>query len=114
MPQQSLDYRATLSDRGQPNKRRVTTAAWVAAGIAVIVNGGVLLWAAETTGSGALVIMIMLGPVANAAMALVSLGFIPLVRRLAAGAPIAPYVLTGTLVPTSAIVVDGICIIAMK
>jgi hypothetical protein len=113
MSQQTLDYRSPLSDSGQPYKRRVTTAALVATGIAVTVNAGLLVWAAGTTAWGALSIMIMIGPSTNAVMALVSLGFIPLLRRRVAGAPILPYVLTGTLVPVAAIAVDGICILAM-
>jgi hypothetical protein len=114
MSQQTLDRRSQLSDRGQPNKRSVTVAALVAATIALVVNTGLVLVAAADRSWGALGILIMVGPITNGVMALASLAFIPLVRRLAAGAPIGPYVLTGTLLPIGAIIVDGICILSME
>src|SRR4051812_12099410 len=113
MSHQILEYRSPLSDRARPNSRRVTAAALVAAAIVLVVNAGLIMAAAADRSWGAMGIMVGTGPVINGIMALASLAIISLVRRLAPGASITPYVLTGTLLPIVAVFVDGICIFSM-
>ena len=56
---------------------------------------------------------VAIGPITNGVMALLAICLIPLVRRLARGASIAPYVVAGVLGPIAAILVDGALILSM-
>ena len=110
MTQQVLDYRTPA----RPQSIRVVwIAVAIAAGITVAVNA-LLLWTAAADASwGAFGIMMLIGPIANGVLALASLPFIPLVRKLSGGAPTSPYVLTGLLGPVAAVVFDAACILGM-
>ena len=57
--------------------------------------------------------MIMIGPLVNAAIAVVSMAMFPLVRRVSLGAIVLPYVVTSIVIPMAAIVFDAICILRM-
>jgi hypothetical protein len=113
MPQQTLDYRGPSVKRRWPSWRRVTQSAGVAGAVAVVVNLALIGVAARDRSWGALAIMILYGPIINGALILVSLGFIPLVKKYAGGAPIKPYVLTGVLAPLAAVLVDAAFIMTL-
>jgi hypothetical protein len=112
MSQQVLDYRSPLAKR-PPANRPVYVAAGIAAAVALIANATLVSWAASDRSWGALGIMVMIGPITNGVLALLSLPFIPIVRRISHGASVVPYVLTGVLIPIGAVLVDAACILSL-
>ena len=58
--------------------------------------------------------MLMIGPIINVVLALLSLPFIPLVKRASHGASVGLYVLAGVAFPLVAIIVDGVFIGSMN
>ncbi len=94
--------------------QRVIHAALLAVGIAIAVNALLILVANANRSWTALGIAIIFGPIMNGILIVVSLAFVPVVRRLGGGASVSLYVLAGILVPIAATVVDAACIMSMK
>ena len=108
-----LNYQDPAATRGVGNSRAVKMAALMAVGGATAVNTLLVVKAAADKSWGAFGIAIAIAPVCNCVLALLSLAFIPLVRKAAGPTSIKLYVLTGIFVPITAMVVDAMCIFAM-
>lgn len=110
---QTLEYKSVgTSDRRAPNRRTAACALSVVC-VVVAANAVLIYWAAKDRSWGAMGIMIMIGPLVNAAIALVSVALFPLVRRVSLGAIVSPYIVTSIVVPIAAIIVDAVCILSM-
>jgi hypothetical protein len=93
--------------------RPVFVSTAIAVTVTVVVNAMLLSLAALDRSFLAFGIMIVIGPITNGVLALLSLPLIPVVRRVSGGESITPYVVAGVLTPSSAILIDAICIMSM-
>jgi len=118
MPQTTLDYLSpaqtppTTGDRDiRPLTFRAVLFALPILAIVLVVNYSLVGLAADDKSWSALKIMIMTGPIANAAICPVSFALTPLVLRYSGGS-LVPHVLA-SLSPVAAIFVDGLFILSM-
>ncbi len=111
MPQQTLEYRS-LPKAGRARRRGLGAALFLA-GVVVAVNAALLAAAAADGSWGALRIGILVGPVANAALALVALACTPLLKGGRAGTSAVPHVVLSILLPLAATMVDLLVIFSM-
>jgi hypothetical protein len=115
MSESTLEYQSPSTTR-PPSLRRVWITGGISAALILAVNTGLVSMAASDRSWGALGIMIMVGPITNGVMLIVSLLFTPVVKRVsygARGATIMPYVMIGILLPIALIFVDGAIIGSM-
>ncbi len=95
------------------NPSLVTLASLVVAVVVIGTNAWLVRVAALDRSWGALGILIMVGPITNGVIALVTVVSSFLLRWLAGGASVAIYICAGVLLPVAAIVVDAACILCM-
>jgi hypothetical protein len=104
MSQQPLDYRSALADVRRSD--RVRTATILATCVILVANGLLLGIAAADRSWGALGIAIMIGPITNGVLLVLSLACVPMVKSAAAGASIGSYLVVGIGLPLAAIPID--------
>ena len=111
MEPQPLSYQAREKPKGSPT----TVKSWAVGVAALVLSVNVYLVASAVADRswGALAIAIIIGPMTNVAILLVSLVLTPLVRFASRGASVTPYVLTSMLAPVAAILIDGACILPL-
>jgi hypothetical protein len=96
-----------------PPHKSVKVASTVVIVATVIVNLFLICSAWADKSWGALGIALIFGPAANGIILVCSMIGIPVVRTLAEGSSVAPYVLTGICSPLIAIAIDWAAIFAM-
>jgi hypothetical protein len=101
---QPLDYQSPLA--ATPRKSRVRAATLIVVGAVLAVNGVLLAVAAYDGSWGALGIAILIGPIANGLLLLVSLLCLPMVKAAAAGGSIGGYVAAAVCLPLAAVPID--------
>jgi hypothetical protein len=104
MSQQPLDYRSPVADARRSS--RVKTATLIVACVVLVANGLLLAVAASDRSWGALGIAIMIGPITNGILLLLSLACIPVVKSGAAGASVGSYLAVAIGLPLAAIPID--------
>ena len=105
-----LEYDLYNRPRQRSNPSLVTLASLVLAIVVIGINAWLVRTAALDHSWGALYILIMVGPITNGVIALVTLLSSFLLRWLAGGASVALYIYAGVLLPVVAILVDSACI----
>ena len=108
-----LQYDLENRPRKRSNPSLVTLASLVVAVVVIGTNIWLVRVAALDHSWGALAILIMVGPITNGVIALVTLLSSFLLRWLAGGASVALYIYAGVLLPAAAILVDAACILCM-
>jgi hypothetical protein len=108
-----LQYDLDDRPRRRAKPTLVTLAALVAAVVVVGANAGLVREAAADRSWGTLAIVIMVGPIANGVIVLVTIASSFLLRWLAGGASVALYLYAGVLLPLAAILVDAVCILCI-
>jgi hypothetical protein len=106
MEPQILNYSAGADIDSRRGLRRRTIATFVLAAFVIMANVILLGIALNDRSWNAVGIAIAVGPITNGLLALVSLAFIPVVRRFAQRVSVAPFVLTAILLPACCIVGD--------
>ena len=109
---QTLSYQSRPTNR-PPRNGRAASCLGLLIGLQIATNGILVARAAADRSWGALYIMLVVGPIANGLIMLVSLALIPLVRHLSRGAVVKPYVFTALLGPIAGIVMDGAIIMGI-
>ena len=108
-----LQYDLNNRPRRRANPSLVTLASLVVAIVVIGTNAWLVRVAALDRSWGALCILIMVGPITNGVIALVTFLSSFLLRWLAGGASVAIYIYAGVLLPVVAILVDAACIFCM-
>ena len=101
-----LQYDFDDRPRRRANPTLVTLAALAAAVVVIGTNAWLVHQAALDRSWGALSVLIMIGPVTNGVIALVTFASSFLLRWLAGGASVALYLYAGVLLPLAAILVS--------
>lgn len=109
-----LQYDLDNRPRQGANPTLVNLAALVVAIVVIGTNAWLVRVAALDRSWGALGVLIMVGPITNGVIALLTLVSSFLLRRFAGGASVAIYLCAGVLLPVAAIVVDAACILCMN
>jgi hypothetical protein len=108
-----LDYQSAQSKPDLSSEKRVRRLAYLVAAVTAVTNGTLIYSASSGDGWGALGIALMVGPIVNVVLIVMTLVTRPLVKHHFGGASTSLYVLAGVLTPIAAIFIDAICIFSM-
>jgi hypothetical protein len=110
MSQQSLDYQSADVSRRSPVKRATV----ILAGVILLVNGFLLAIAAADQGWGALGIAVLIGPITNGVLLLISLTVLPAIKRGGSMESVGTYLAVSICMPIAAVILDFLIVVAIS